>query len=169
METKSGGDSEQIPPPLGYPFYRSSLTIVVMFFVMVIVVAKINAYIEAIVIPVGFVIFTPMPVFVHSIDVRIDLTAVFAMAVDIAIDPGTIRFQPTVAILLPIPVSTSGTTKCQRKAAGECACQNQPTPEFITRHHCLLGVVAVAREVCPFFAAYLCYQQECCRTIGSSL
>ena len=81
--------------------------VIVMVVVMVIVMAKIYPYIEAIVIPVGFVIFTPLPVCVHFIDVRIDLTAVFAMAAGIAIDPGTIRFQPTVAILLSNP--------CQRE------------------------------------------------------
>ena len=93
-----------VPPPFFY---------LVMFFVIVIVMAEVNADVEFVVIPIGFVIFTPMAILLHSVDVGVDLPTVFAMAGDVAVNPGAIRVQPPMAIFLPIPVSASGASKSQ--------------------------------------------------------
>jgi hypothetical protein len=96
------------PPPLFY---------LVMFFVVVIVMAEVNTEVEFMVIPIRFMILTPLAVFLHSVDVRIDLAAMFAMAGSVAVNPGSIRVKPPMAIFLPISVRSSGPAESQYEPA----------------------------------------------------
>ena len=95
--------------------------------VFVIVVAEIDAYVEVVVIPIRFMVSTPLPGGVHPVDVVIDLAAVLAVAADIAVDSGAIRFQPVMTILFPIFVCSSGAAESEYKSAGQCASKNHPT------------------------------------------
>jgi hypothetical protein len=76
---------------------------------VVIVMAEVNPDVEFVVIPIRLMILTPLAVFLHSVDVRIHLAAVFAMACDVAVNSGSIRVKPPIAIFLPIPVCSRGT------------------------------------------------------------
>ena len=89
----------------------------VMFFVVVIVMAEVNTDVEFVVIPIRFMILTPLAVFLHSVDVRIDLTALFAMAGDVAVNSGSIRVEPPITIFLPISVRSSGASESQYEPA----------------------------------------------------
>jgi hypothetical protein len=93
---------------------------------LVIVVAEIDAYIEVVVIPIRFMVPAPLPCFVHPGDIIVDLTAVLAVAADIAVDSGAIRFQPAMTILFPILVRAGGTAESECKSAGQCAGENHP-------------------------------------------
>jgi hypothetical protein len=76
-------------------------------------VAEINAYVEVVVIPVRFMILTPLASCVHLGDVVIDLPAVLAVAANVTVDSGSIRFQPAMALVIPVPVCASGTAESQ--------------------------------------------------------
>ena len=94
---------------------------------LVIVVAEIDAYVEVVVIPIRFMVPAPLPGCVHPGDVVIDLAAVLAVAADIAVDSGAIRFQPAMTVLFPILIRASGTAESECKSAGQCASENHPT------------------------------------------
>jgi hypothetical protein len=91
---------------------------VMMFFVAVIIMmTEIHAYIEPVVIPFCLMVLTPLPGFIHSVDVGIDLATVFAISADVTIDSVTIRFKPAMTILFPILVGSSRATESQNKSA----------------------------------------------------
>jgi hypothetical protein len=94
--------------------------VVMMIVVMVIIVvmAEVNANVEMLVIPIGFVIPAPLTGRVHLGDIIFDLATVLAVASRIAIDPRTIGFQPSMAILFPILVSSGRPSESEHKPAG---------------------------------------------------
>jgi len=122
--------------------------------VLVVVVAEIDAYVEVVVIPIRFMVPAPLPGCIHPGDVVFDLAAVFAVAADIAVDSGAIRFQPAVTILFPILIRASGTAESEYKSAGQCHSQNHPTQHFLARHVCLRGLDS-ARGPRPFSALFV--------------
>ena len=97
---------------------------------LVIVVAEVNPYVEVVVIPIRFMVPAPLPGCVHPGDVVIDLAAVLAVAADIAVDSGAIRFQPAMTVLFPILIRASGTAESECKSAGQCASENHPTQKL---------------------------------------
>jgi hypothetical protein len=109
---------------------------------LIVVVAEVNTDVEVVVIPIRFMVSAPLPGGVHPVDVVIDLAAVLAVAADIAVDSGAIRFQPVMTILFPIPIRASGTAESEYKSAGQCASENHPTQELFARHDCLPGLVS---------------------------
>lgn len=95
--------------------------------VFVIVVSEIDADVEVVVIPIRFMLPAPLPGGIHPVDIVIDLAAALAVAADIAVDSGAIRFQPVMTILFPIFVCASGTAESEYKSASQYASQNHPT------------------------------------------
>jgi hypothetical protein len=79
---------------------------------------KINAYVEAVMIPIRFVVPAPPTVRIHFRHVMVYLSAVLAMAARIAIDPGPISFQPPLAIVFPIPIRAGSSSKRKENPAG---------------------------------------------------
>jgi hypothetical protein len=51
------------------------------------------------------VIAAPTPIIIHTGNISIHLSAVFAMPRSIAIDPCVIRFKTSVAISAPVPIA----------------------------------------------------------------
>jgi hypothetical protein len=94
---------------------------------LIIMVAEIDADVEMVVIPIRFMVSAPLPGCVHPGNVVIDLSAVLAVAADIAVDSGAIRFQPTMTILFPILIRASGTAESEYKSAGQRASKNHST------------------------------------------
>jgi hypothetical protein len=70
---------------------------------------QVNAYVEVFVVPIRFMIPAPLPGCIHSGYVIINLAAVFAVASNVAVDSGAVRFKPAMAIFLPIPVCARST------------------------------------------------------------
>jgi hypothetical protein len=94
---------------------------------VIIMVAEVNPYVEVVVVPIRLMVPAPLPGCVHPGYVVVDLAAVLAVAADIAVDPGAIRFQTAMTVLFPILIRASGTAESEYKSAGQCASQNHPT------------------------------------------
>jgi hypothetical protein len=107
---------------------------------LVVVVAEVNTDVEVVVIPIRSVVPAPLPGCVHPGDVVIDLAAVLAVAANIAVDSGAVRFQPAMTVLFPILIRASGTAESEYESAGQCASKNHPTQELFARHDCLPGL-----------------------------
>jgi hypothetical protein len=94
---------------------------------LIIAVAEIDAYVEVVVIPIRSMVPAPLPGCVHPGDIVVDLAAVLAVAANIAVDSGAIRFQPAMTVLFPILIRASGTAESEYESAGQCASENYPT------------------------------------------
>jgi hypothetical protein len=73
-----------------------------------------------------------------------------------------------MAILLPILVCASRTSKSEYEPTGQRGCKNHPTPKFIARHDCLRGASFGTRAV-PLFGACHWYHPSAKQTIRSRL
>ncbi len=71
---------------------------------------NVNAYIETVVIPVGLMIPAPLAGLLHLSPVVLNLTALLAVALNVAVDAGPIRFQLSVALVFEV-VRASGIPK----------------------------------------------------------
>jgi hypothetical protein len=67
-------------------------------------VAEIDADVEMTVIPLGVMLATPLARGIHSRDIVIRLTAVFAVAGDVPVDFRTIGFESLGAVILPVSI-----------------------------------------------------------------
>jgi hypothetical protein len=126
-------------------FQLPVVVIVVVIMVIIVVMTKVDPDVKSVMIPIRFVILTPLPGRVHLGDVVLDLAALLAVATCIAIYSCAIRLKPPMTIILPIPVCASSTSEGQHESAGQCAGQNHPTPQSIARHDCLLEAVSGTR------------------------
>lgn len=95
---------------------------------------EVNAYVEVVVVPIRFVVLTPLASRVHLGDIVIDLAAVLAVAANIPIDSSAIFFEPATALFLPVLVSASRISKSEYKPSGQRARKDNPTPVFIAPH-----------------------------------
>jgi hypothetical protein len=68
---------------------------------------QVDAYVEAVVVPIGFVISTPLPIGLHSGDVAAHLTGLVPEATGIAVDLGAIRLEPAMAVVPPVAIRAS--------------------------------------------------------------
>jgi hypothetical protein len=85
---------------------------IIVVIIVVIMAAQINADVEVSVIPIRFMIAAPLPGCVHPGDVLAHLAALLAVATDIAVDFGSIRFKAAVAFFFPVLIRASGTAQC---------------------------------------------------------
>jgi hypothetical protein len=103
-------------------------------------VTDVNSHVEVVVIPVRLMITAPLPGCVHPGDIVFNLMAMLAVAVDIAIDSSAIRFETAAAIVLPIPVSASGTSKSKQETTGQHTREEHPVPDFFVLQISLPGL-----------------------------
>ena len=94
---------------------------------------EINADVKPIMVPLGLVIAAPLACCVHSGNVMFDLTAMFAVAGNIAVNSGPIRFQATVAFVFEI-IRTSGIAICYGQSAGQRTSNYHSGPERSVFH-----------------------------------
>lgn len=88
--------------------------------------AEVDANVELVVIPVGLVLAAPIAVGVHTIHVTIHLAAVLAVAVGVVIDPGAIRFEPSLAIRARVRPNRNA--HGEEQTSGQCGGQSHSSP-----------------------------------------
>jgi hypothetical protein len=69
-----------------------------------VLLAEVNPDVEPVMIPIRLVVPAPLPVRIHLGDIMVDLPAVLSVFACVAIDFGSICFQPPLAVSLPISV-----------------------------------------------------------------
>lgn len=105
IRIQSGGKLDRLASSLGLEL------------IVGLVMTEVNPDVKAVVIPIRFVIPAPLACRFHLGDVVLNLGAVIAMAVRIAVNACAVRFQTTVAIVFPILVCASGASECQQHPA----------------------------------------------------
>lgn len=101
--------------------------------------SEINADVEAIVIPVGLMVAAPLAVLIHPGPVMLNLTALLAVALCIAIDASPIRFQPSVAFVFF--VGAGGVSKGKRQPTRQRASQCESSPDSAVFHGRLRNIM----------------------------
>lgn len=70
---------------------------------------NVNAQVETIMIPFGFMVPAPLAGLLHPSPVMLHLTALLAVALNIVVDAGAVRFQFPVALVFEVIRASSGT------------------------------------------------------------
>lgn len=93
----------------------------------------VDAEVEGIVIPVGMVVAAPLALAIEAIDIAIDLPAITAVAIGVAVDAFLIVLNAAVTFVAPVVVVVIGAGRAaqgERESDGESGDENEPQMMF---------------------------------------